>query len=60
MVKEAKNPKKYPDEYRSEVVRMCNEPGRSGSPFFPILKDSTAGIPLLPEQRVAGCVLVST
>lgn len=29
MVKEVTKPKKYTDEYRAEVVRMCSEPGRS-------------------------------
>ena len=29
MVKETKKLKKYTEEYRTEVVRMCNEPGRS-------------------------------
>lgn len=29
MSKETKKPKKYTDEYRGEVVRMCNDPGRS-------------------------------
>jgi transposase len=29
MSKEAKKPKKYTDEYRAEVVRLCGEAGRN-------------------------------